>query len=506
MLSALLLLMLPVSGTALTCQRCHPREVEQYSRLSMAHSLRRAASEPAGEFEANGTKFTIVSGKGGAGQRMQRAGQTSEYKVAYVIGSGNHAFGYLIQIGDHLFQSPIGYYTRRHQYGMAPGYENVPDPDFTRPVTEDCLLCHSGKPNLIVGTANRYQTPAFEQETISCERCHGPVENHLRSPVPGSIVNPAKLTGAARDSICEQCHLSGLARVVNPDKTADDFHPGKPLEDVLTVYREAAPAGRLKVISHSEQLADSACLRNSNGRLWCGTCHDPHNKPVDKVSYYRDRCLSCHANRLPQTHPAASGSDCVSCHMPRRETFDGAHTAFTDHRIARRPEPESGESAPTDLIAWREPDASLVKRNLALAYVSAGLQRKSPAWIVRGYRMLTEIQVSFPNDPAVLSAFGIALMAGNQSREARFAFERLLQIDPRNPAYEENAGRADLAIGNLDEAAQHLERALQLDPLLLSAAGALENLYERQGKSSETAAVAERVRNAMNGADSASKQ
>ena len=66
-------------------------------------------------------------------------------------------------------------------------------------------------------------------------RCHGGTEEHLRRPVPGSIVNPAKLHGAARDSICEQCHLSGCDRVLNPGKNFEDFRPGMRLEEVFTV-------------------------------------------------------------------------------------------------------------------------------------------------------------------------------------------------------------------------------------------------------------------------------
>src|SRR5579875_1269018 len=115
--------LLGVSAHALTCKVCHPSEVAGYSHFSMAHSLRQAAREPAGSFEnAFGTKFTIYVDATGTWQRMERGGEASEYRVAYAIGSGNHAFGYLVQIGDHLFQSPIGYYTSHKAYAMAPGY------------------------------------------------------------------------------------------------------------------------------------------------------------------------------------------------------------------------------------------------------------------------------------------------------------------------------------------------------------------------------------------------
>lgn len=497
-----LLVSLPPGGDAARCAVCHPGEVKGYARFSMAHSLRRAGVEPSGTFQnAAGTKFTVYSKNGETWQRIQNASETSDYKIAYVIGSGNHASGYLVQIGDHLFQSPIAYYPKRGSYGMAPGYENVRDADFTRPVTAECLLCHSGKPLHIPDTVNRFRPAVFEHEGISCDRCHGSTEEHLKRPVPGSIINPAKLQGSARDSICEQCHLSGVVRILNPGKQFSDFLPGEPLEAVFTVYRDALPPGvpptQFKVISHPEQLAASVCARKSQGKLWCGTCHNPHEKPVNAARYYADRCLACHRGNLPAAHPSEK-TNCIGCHMPRRQTSDGGHTVFTDHRIMRRPSPPSQESpTATELIPWREPPAAFVKRNLGLAYIAAGLTRRSPTWIVRGYRILTEVQTAFPDDIDVLNAFGTALLDGKQPREAKFAFDRALALDPANPTAQENAGRADLACGDLEGGARHLEKALDLDPLLLPAAGLLESIYKSENDTAKQAALADRMRQAL---------
>lgn len=154
---------------------------------------------------------------------------------------------------------------------------------------------------------------------------------------------------------------------------------------------------------------------------------------------------------------------------------------------------------PTDLVPWREPPVSFAKRNLALAYVSAGLSRHSPPWIVRGYRMLTEIQTGFPDDIDVLNAFGTALLQGKQPQEAKFAFDRVIALNPMNASFQENAGRAELACGDIEAAEHHLEKALEIDPLLLFAAGVLEGIYQKQGDAAKQAAVAERVRGALKG-------
>jgi hypothetical protein len=502
------LLPVPPLLTAHPCGQCHPKEVAGYAHSSMARSLRRAGKEPEGAFTAagSGTRFTIHSDGKFTWQRMERAGQTAdqvvEQPVAYVIGSGGHAAGYLIQIGDHLFQSPICYYTNRRAYDLAPGYERISEPDFTRPVGEECVLCHSGQPLPVPGTANRYMPPVFLEEAISCRRCHGAAEAHLRRPVPGSIVNPAKLAAVARDSICEQCHLAGVTRILNPGAHFDSFRPGQRLEEVFTVYTRAG--GAFKVISHAEQLARSACARHSQGKLWCGTCHDPHPAAPPTSRTFSAKCQACHQGKLPKSHAAESYGNCVSCHMPRRQAQDGGHTVFTDHRIARRPQlgeaaSPADEGAPQtdELVAWRDPEPALASRNLALAYVNAGISGRSPTQIVRGYRMLTVVQAAEPGDIGVLKGIGRALLLGKEPLEALRAFERVLQLVPNSATGEEDVGIACLESGQVDRAARHLERALELDPLQLSAATALEQVYRRQGDDQKATALGARMRDRM---------
>ena len=430
-------------------------------------------------------------------QRFEREGESGKQQVAYVVGSGAHAFGYLVRIGDHLFQSPLSYYTNRHLWDVAPGYEESHRPDFSRPVTLECLLCHSGKPKPVPDTLNRYQTPAFLEEGISCDRCHGPGEAHAAKPVPGSILNPAKLQGAARDSICEQCHLTGEVRIPNPGRSMADFRPGQSLEDSYTVYVAAQPAGKtLKVVSHAEQLALSVCARKSEGKLWCGSCHNPHEKPADPATYFRERCLNCHGATLEQSH-AASGRDCVACHMPRLAARDGGHTVFTDHRIARRPEQRSELNQPEDLAAWREPEPRLRQRNLALALVAVGLQSKSSQEVIRGYRLLNRVEKDYPDDPDVLTSLGNVLLRGKQPGEALRRFEKVLVLRPAYAPYEVNAASALIAAGRKSEALRHLERALQLDPLLEQAVELLSRLYKDENESAKAAAIVAQYRREM---------
>lgn len=476
----------------------------------MAHSLRRPGQEPDGTVSANGSKITMYSMPTGYWQRWENGGDKSEYHIDWVVGSGNHASGYLVDIGGHLFQSPVAYYRTRQSYDLAPGYENQPDPDFTRPIREECVLCHSGNALHVTGTLNEYRSPIFpaSEEAITCERCHGPAQRHLADPRAGNIVNPAKLEPAARDSICEQCHLFGVARVPNPGKQLSDFVPGEPTEDVFTTYHDANPSGAFKVISHVEQLALSACARNSKGRLWCGSCHDPHNLPTgtrpQTVAYYRAVCLTCHAAKFPAAaaHPAKD-SDCLSCHMPRRDAKDGGHSAFTDHRIQRRPESQPDAPADAGIAAWREPSPDLRARNLGIAYIDAGIQRKSSKFIVQGYRTLTEVQAQFSDDSDFFKWIGEALLLAQQTSEAKIAFERALELDPDSPLAEASAATPYVDSGDAARAIPHLQRALTLDPLYLPAASTLMSLYQREGDTAAADALAGKIKAAMDDAPAA---
>jgi photosynthetic reaction center cytochrome c subunit len=482
------------------CQFCHAAEVEGYERSAMAHSLRRAGQEPDGTVETPDAKITMHSSSTGYWQRLQSGEDVTNYRIDYVIGSGNHASGYLLDLAGHLFQSPVAYYKSRQGYDLAPGYEGLPNPDFTRPVAEGCLFCHSGTALHVSGTSNGYRSPVFSAESITCERCHGPAEKHLSDPRAGTIINPAKLAPAARDSICEQCHLLGVGRVLNPGRKFQDFRPGQPLEDIFTTYVNVSPsgadAGKFKVISHVEQLARSICARKSNGQLWCGTCHDPHDKPIEPVQYYRSKCLSCHMGNFAVSHPGKD-SNCIGCHMPRRDAKDGGHTAFTDHRIQRRPEVQQSLPEDADIAAWREPAPDLQKRNLGIAYINAGMEHRSPPFVVRGFRMLTEVQSQFSNDADFFTSIGSALLLGKQSSEAQFAFERALQLNPDSAPAETNAASAYSQGGNINQAVAHLEKAVAIDPLHLPADGPLIDLYKQQGNTAKAAEISRRLSAAL---------
>ena len=468
------------------CAVCHPKETAGYASSAMARSFGIPTATPPGDFKhaLSGSIFKARSTGNGSVQMIERRGLSAQYPVAYEVGSGNHAFAYLIRMGNYLFQSPISYYKKRGVWDMAPGFEHDALPDFTRPVTAECLVCHAGGSFPVDGTVNRYQEPMVETTGVSCQRCHGPAEAHMKRPSRDNIVNPKRLTGSARDSICEQCHLSGEARVTNTGKKFGDFQAGHTLEEYFSIYvfdrpQTSGSGNSIKVVSHAEQLRRSACARNSDGRLWCGTCHDPHSQPLDVRSYYRERCLSCHGPQLASSHPSPA-DDCIGCHMPSRPAKDGGHTAFTDHRIARRPE-EGTDSHTERLAAWRDPDRSIAQRNLGLAYLAVGERDRSWQNMEQGGSLLLSVQSEFADDPVVLSNLGVFYLGKQMNREALSAFQRALQRQPDCAPYYVNLALALVQVGKTGEAIVQLDRAIQLDPSLETAYRRLADIYAKEG-------------------------
>ena len=469
------------------CIDCHKEEVNGFSRSKMAQSMRLPTHEPGGIVRTAQATLRMDSNREGTWQTLESHGHTETYGVDYVIGSGTHASGYIVSLANHLFQSPVAYYRRKAAYGLAPGYETESDPDFTRPVKPGCIFCHAGSFAPVSGTINEYAAQPFSHLAISCSRCHGPVGNHLAEPSRSNIVNPISLDPASRDSVCEQCHLKGVARVLNPGKQFTDFVVGQPLEKTFTTYRYSMPSGEqppFKVISHSEQLALSRCKRISGTGMWCGTCHDPHDEPTNVVPYYRSKCLNCHSHtHYAASHPSQT-SNCIGCHMPKREANDGGHTVFTDHRIQRRPDHQpAGE--PTGIVPWRDPPAELVKRNLGIASIEAGTEARSWPQIVSGYRILTDVQHQFPDDCEMYQSMGNALFIGRQYSEAEIAYEIAERCDPKSSSTEASLGSVYAASGKNEVAILHLERALDLDPMNLGAAEQLIDLYEKNGETTK---------------------
>lgn len=464
------------------CAACHPAEVKAFQRSAMGRSISTVANQPDGRIhhDKSGSIVSIThDGEGSMLQEIQEHGLTAEYKIAYAVGAGKVGFSYLIGLPPFLFQSPVSFYSQAGVWDVTPGYEPERTLDFTHPISEGCVFCHTAKPNLKPATDNQFNQPALAP--ISCERCHGNSAAHIRKPISGSIVNPGKLAPIARDSVCEQCHLEGEERILNPGKHWDDFAPGAALESIFSTYLNRVPASQgTKAVSHAEQLSLSRCARESAGRLWCGSCHNSHSETTNRIEEIKTVCLSCHGPLFTaQKHPAAP--ECVTCHMPRLRPSNVAHAAITDHLIGL-PNSAGNNAAPqagaAGLSAWRSPAGMLAERNLALARFKLAIATKDSAQILRVYEALSHLPKQ-ERDPEVLATLASILLQQGYSDVALSLYRQAVAAEPQNARFAFVLGSAYAQLGNQSAAIAELRRSIFIDPSSPDAYRKLVDLYDK---------------------------
>jgi hypothetical protein len=466
------------------CAGCHREISDAYHRHSMGRSMALAGDLPIPGLPETGPSGDTDAGKGkgieftSGGLRYaieQKAGRIIhsetrldaqgwpiarvESEVKYAVGSGHRGRSYLIERDGFLMQSPISWYTQEKRWDLSPD-SLARNNHFERPIEPTCLFCHADRFEPAKGTVNRYQPLASPQVAISCERCHGPGELHVQQPGIGpggidpTIVNPLKLEPRLRDSVCEQCHLGGQARVERLGRTSRDYRPGLPREEFLAVFVEGrGNAGETRSIGHVEGMHSSRCYQQSEGRLGCASCHDPHQLPSasERIAYYRRRCLDCHDGgtpcKLTETvrRQRVADDSCIQCHMPKSRLSNVAHTAETDHIIRRWGESAARPQIATNLARRDEspvvafpPESSAAgkstgsDRELGIALAGLGAERSTDrARLARLALPLLETSLkTHPDDLLAIQAKIIALTLRNQPKEALNAARQALDLSP----------------------------------------------------------------------------
>jgi hypothetical protein len=413
------------------CRPCHSEIADAYARTGMAQSSGPVAQVAPAEFTAAGQRYRI------AGNRLI-FGQGSA-PMRYFIGSQSRGRTYLTEREGFLFELPVTYYVHTGSWDASPGYEKNSEVRLDRPIDRGCLFCHASQVRFVAGTQNRYADPPFADNGIGCERCHGPGGEHIQNPAAAPMVNPAKLDAERRDSVCAQCHLSGVSRVERPGRRFTDFRAGERIAGYATYFTWDAAHQNLKVTSHVERLAASACKRAAGDTLWCGTCHQPHTG----ANRTQAACLGCHSDAHRQEE------NCAGCHMPKSAAVDAGHGVFTDHAIARDPAHPRKPSGARQLTAFLGPADD---RALGIAYAEIGDPR-AREYLVRAR----------PADAAVLGR--LAPLENSQSM-----YEALLREDPFNAAALVNLGVIYGQAGLARDAARMWQRALDTNPAIEAAA------------------------------------
>lgn len=129
----------------------------------------------------------------------------------------------------------------------------------------------------------------------SCESCHGPASEHVKSPANNRPVTPSASNAKLTNAVCGACHF----------KSATSRAP------------EAW-----------QTIGASTYTRSAHGQkgLACVSCHTGHPNGNDKqlIKPAAELCASCHANVLERapgkkadyTHSPVAEGQCLDCHDP----------------------------------------------------------------------------------------------------------------------------------------------------------------------------------------------
>lgn len=313
------------------CLSCHR---EQKSYLGTAHHLtsRPATKDSiAGKFEEGKNilktvepelHYRMEAKKDGFFQTaILGSAATISKPFDLVVGSGRKGQTYLYwDKNDQLYQLPVSFWTELDTWVHSPGYdERVVN--FSRPVLPRCLECHASSFAALgdSGAGNRYNRSSYVLG-ISCEKCHGPGQQHVDLQNAKTtktsnqlIVNPAKLSRERQIGLCALCH-GGIGVAKAP---AFSYTAGKDLEDYLHLEM---PGPNEAVDVHGNQVAlleRSRCFQASS--MTCSTCHDVHLPQRDPTAF-SGRCLTCHKIQscgLFRKSGDRIAGKCVDCHLPR---------------------------------------------------------------------------------------------------------------------------------------------------------------------------------------------
>jgi predicted CXXCH cytochrome family protein len=488
------------------CAKCHSEIAASYSQTAMARASGPAIDQltPA-EFThaASGVHYRVYAENNAAMLAFDRPDDPAmrgTRSLQYFIGSGHRGRTYLFSLDGFFFESPINWYAQKKVWDTAPAFQQAQTMPMNLAAFPGCLNCHTSASRApIAGTENKYDMPLFAHDGITCERCHGGNAAHIATG-KGDIVNPSKLAPARRDEICMQCHLEGNVAIEQPHHKLADYRPGADLGDDVHYYIYVdQESQQIRALGQSEALWQSVCKLKSGDKMTCITCHDPHSTPApeQRVAFYRAKCLTCHGDAFAAKHHVEQ-PDCASCHMPRTNTSNVAHTQATDHRIlklpmmplqtlqtgaaaqlVRFPPPpqavssssadasantsESSAAAPPHFATTTPPAPTGDARDLALAWESIAQEGHASA-AIDAERYLNQAIVEHPEDPVLLDSLAFLAQRRGDLTKARQLYEHALQVDPSMIDAAANLGVIEARAGHFDRAVALWEDAFKRAP------------------------------------------
>lgn len=323
------------------CLQCHQKQAEAWEHSHHALAMQTATSEHV-LANFNQTKFTrqgITTTFYLKENKYYINTEGKNYEVKYVLGV-DPLQTYLITLPDGRLQNfTIAWDVKnKHWFDLLPN-EKTPTGDVLhwagryQNANLMCITCHTTNFHKNYNSDSDSYKSTWSAINVGCQACHGPGQQHifwsknpnLKIKNKGLIINfdsnkkiieACAVCHARRTEITENPNVSQslLDNYLIPSLSADAYHAdGQQLGEVY-VYNSFRQSKMYQM------------------GVTCTDCHDPHSAKLKFVG--NAVCTQCHNptgnSRFPSAvgdydspkhtfhAPNSTGSQCVNCHMPRK--------------------------------------------------------------------------------------------------------------------------------------------------------------------------------------------
>ncbi len=277
---------------------------------------------------------------------------------------GRGAISYLIERDGFLFQSPIAWFAQQRRVGYLAGLRDG------QPAAE-LRACHPARVPVLPHEPRPFRgrdveplraarssraTPSGASAATARATLHA--ERGGESAGPDlTIVNPARLAPALRESVCQQCHLQGWFRFPRAGHDFFDFRPGLPLHRFLACLRpERSQSGPDGADRASRSRWSRAAASAPAGESWAASrattrtaCRRPPPRPstiaADAWSATSSGAVRCRRPSGGRGGRARTASPATCRARPSRTSPTRVTTDHRIPRVRRRTRPEARSPA-----------------------------------------------------------------------------------------------------------------------------------------------------------------
>ncbi len=302
------------------CKSCHAAEFSSHEHTRHKKTLYEASqtelgalAAPVGPIPGGGKlaweqkQLTIVV-------PAKDTGEPISVPLNLALGSGKTGMTYLALHEEGSLEIRQSYFPHEKKFIVTPGQQqfesSVVGQTHTRAETKRCIGCHAV-------TVPEALIPERKFFGVGCESCHGAGGAHVSAMQKRDMSGGLKLIafssagGKVINEACGRCHRS-------PGEVARMDDKAKQSTSRFQPYG----------------LSLSKCFTQSQDKLSCVTCHNPHEDASTDQRRYEKTCLSCHS-APKKVCPVNPTQKCVSCHMPTKGVFPGTNfpIKMADHFI-----------------------------------------------------------------------------------------------------------------------------------------------------------------------------